>query len=74
MAVRIRGPRSRAGLTAKPVCAPKDMPIPKSVKKSAMGMSPGGGEPFRLSVTARMTMTSRNVPMNYHRRNFRSVI
>ena len=73
MAVRIRGPRSRAGLTAKPVCAPKDMPIPKSVKKSAIGMSPGGSEPFRLSVTARMTMTSRNVPMNCFRRYYRSV-
>ena len=74
MAVKTRGPKSRAGLRANEVSIPSDALIPKSVMKSTKGTSPAGGGPFFLSVTAMMTMSKIAVPMNSEKKDDTAVM
>jgi hypothetical protein len=69
MAVKILGPKSRAGLTANEVSMPSDVLMPNNVMKSARGTSPAGGGPFFLSVTAMITMSKIAVPMNSEKKD-----
>jgi hypothetical protein len=65
MAVRIRGPRSRAGLRAAPVFMPRAELIPRTVKNIPTGTTPGGAGPFFLSVNMKIPVMSMADPINY---------
>jgi hypothetical protein len=69
MAVKILGPKSRAGLMANEVSIPSDAHMPKMVMKSAKGTRPAGGGPFFLSVMAMITMSKIAVAMNSEKKH-----
>ena len=74
MAVKILGPKSRAGLMANEVSIPSEAVMPKTATKSAKGTSPAGGGPFFLSVTAIMTISKSAVAMNSEKKQETGVI
>jgi hypothetical protein len=66
MALRILGPRSRAGLSANPVCMPKPDAMASTVTKSIAGMA-AAGMLERGPVIANTIKTSRAVDVNSDR-------
>jgi hypothetical protein len=52
------------GFNAKAVCMPSETPSPRKVIRRTRGISPVGGGPFALSVTASKTISRIAVPRN----------
>jgi len=69
MAVKILGPKSRAGLLPNEVSIPSDAHMPKTAMKSAKGTRPAGGELFFLSVMAMITMSKIAVVKNSEKKH-----